>query len=374
MIRVAIVRGAFLNNFEMQNYNFLQEDIKITAFSSKNPIHKEFSFETVKLPSLYVRSKDTYGVSVSQAINFLANRAIGDSQILFGLERYLSNFDIVHTADPHYYYSYQAARLRFLGKIKKLVVTSWETIPFNNESVGRKKANKYFVLEHADCFLCYTQQAKDCLIKEGVNANKIFVIPLGVELQKFSPYSKKNSENLSVLFVGRLVEEKGVLDLYNAFTTLPHPRYILEIVGEGPLKKILTQNIKRDSLDSYINLQQRSYQDMPRVYKEADIFVLPSKKTKTWEEQYGMVLIEAMASGLPILASKSGAIPEVVGDTAILFEEGNVEQLRSALLKADDKKVREQYSRKALERSKKYFDAEEVSKSIYRFYCKTLGL
>ena len=132
--------------------------------------------------------------------------------------------------------------------------------------------------------------------------------------------------------------------------------------------------IKRDSLDSYINLQQRSYQDMPRVYKEADIFVLPSKKTKTWEEQYGMVLIEAMASGLPILASKSGAIPEVVGDTAILFEEGNVEQLRSALLKADDKKVREQYSRKALERSKKYFDAEEVSKSIYRFYCKTLGL
>ncbi len=63
---------------------------------------------------------------------------------------------------------------------------------------------------------------------------------------------------------------------------------------------------------------------MPRHYREADLFVAPSKPTRTWEEQYGMALLEAQASGLPIVTTVSGGIPENVGNAAVLVPPGDV--------------------------------------------------
>ena len=62
--------------------------------------------------------------------------------MLFGLDKLSNKFDVFHTADPHYYYSYQLAKLRKKNLIKTLIATSWETIPFNNESIGKKKLIK----------------------------------------------------------------------------------------------------------------------------------------------------------------------------------------------------------------------------------------
>ena len=126
MIDVCFVRGKYLNNFEGQNYLFKQNEIKFTAVSSLFPLNRHFPFSVKKLPSL--ADFPFFG----REIKYLSNRLLGDLQILYGLENIANKFDIFHTADPHYYYSYQLAKLRKRNLIKKLIVTSWETIPFNN--------------------------------------------------------------------------------------------------------------------------------------------------------------------------------------------------------------------------------------------------
>ena len=141
MIKVGFIRGKYLNNFEGQNYLFPKRDIQFTAVSSRYPLNNKFPFPVIKLAS-------PLDIPMfQQGIKFFANRLLGDSQMLFGLEKLYDRFDIFHTADPHYYYTFQLAKLRKKRLIKKLISTSWETIPFNNETVLKKKQIKYFSLK-----------------------------------------------------------------------------------------------------------------------------------------------------------------------------------------------------------------------------------
>ena len=132
--RFALIRGAYLNNFEGQNYQF-----SLVGYSSLFPLDSQVPFPLVKLPSIADMQRIPF---LTIPIKIIANRTLGDSQILIGLEKHIVGCDIVHTADPHYYYSYQAALLKERKKIKKVVCTWWETIPFNNESTAAKKKIK----------------------------------------------------------------------------------------------------------------------------------------------------------------------------------------------------------------------------------------
>lgn len=378
-MKVALVRGKYLNNFEGQNYIFKNKAIELIGISSLCPIHTNFAFPVIKLPSI----ADITGVG--RAVKIISNRTFGDSQVLFGLGKYASQFDIFHTADPHYYYSYQLAKLRSENKIKKLIVTSWETIPHNNESVPQKKKIKRFVQKYADLFLCYTERARVCLMKEGVDESKIEVIKLGIDLKKFKIQNSKFKSNLKfkkeykILFAGRLVEEKGVMDVYTAFQNVKSQisncnsnlNIKLQIIGEGPLKNTLQSQIKRDKLDRFVTIVQKRYEEMPKAYHEADVFVLPSKSTKTWEEQYGMVLIEAMASGLPIIAYDTGAIKEVVGDAGIYIHEGDISGLAFAIRNLiTDKEFAKKLGTMGRERAEKEYDCRKTAINIAELYRK----
>ncbi|MBI3619904.1 glycosyltransferase, partial [Candidatus Roizmanbacteria bacterium] len=225
MMKVAFVRGSYLNAFEGQNYVF-NDEIRLTGFSSLRPIHTRLPFPTVRLPSLA-------DISSSRLWRALLNRMIGDRQNLWGLENFAGRFDIFHTADPHYFYSYQLARLRQRGLIKYLIATVWETVPFRNESVARKKKIKKYTLANTDLFLVHTARAKQALVAEGVAKEKIRFVRLGVDLRRFHPLEKAKKFAGKVLYVGRLVEEKGAVDAYEIFRSLPL-NTVLTIVGDGP--------------------------------------------------------------------------------------------------------------------------------------------
>lgn len=343
-MKIAFVRGAYLNNFEGQNFSGLPKTVKLTGISSKRPLHSVFPFPVRKLLSL-----TDFGVP-----NWLANRTIGDNQCLFGLEETVQEFDIIHTADPHYYYTYQLAKLRRSGKIKKLISTSWETIPFNNESIATKKRIKRFSMKYIDHFICYTDRAKKCLLKEGVKAQKISVIPLGVDLNTFKPAVKPSSlpknRKIRILFTGRDVPEKGLQDLRTSMTPL---------LEAGKVELLVAGNIP--------------YDQMADAYRLADIFVMPSKTTETWEEQYGMSLIEAMASGLPIVAYRSGSIPEVLGKSGILVKEGDVKSFTKhleALVYSLSTRIK--LSRLSRSHAEKIYNSRIFSKQITTFYASLL--
>ena len=371
MIKIALVRGAFLNNYEGQNYSLNTKNFRLTAISSLFPLENKFPFPVIKLLSLADIQKIRF---LNLPLKFVSNRILGDSQILFGIEKYSRKFDIFHSADPHYYYTYQLAKLKKSQKIKKLIITSWETIPFNNEKTLAKRKIKYFSLAYGDLFLCHTEKAKQVLVKEGVDESKIKVIKLGVNVNQFKPLLKKQNQSLTILFVGRLVVEKGILDLLEAFINLKKQGFKelkLEIVGQGVLEKKIKRKIKFFSFSDKIKILNKNYEDMPLIYQMADIFVLPSRKTKTWEEQYGMVLIEAMASGLSIIASKSGAIPENLGSCGLYFNEGDVNQLTKQLITLiTNKNLRFKLGKMGRERAEKMFDCQKTAKKIEQIYTK----
>ncbi len=380
MYNVAFVRGAFLNKFEGQNFIF-PKNINLQGFSSLHPIHSDLPFPVTRLPSI----SDLNALPVinqseifQKGIKFLSNRTLGDSQILFGLEHHLQNCDLADTADPYYFYSYQLARMRQKNLLKKLVVTYCETIPFNNESVARKKLIKYFTISQADLFICHTELSKKALIEEGVKENKIEIVRLGVDQSRFHKIPKKKYADITILFVGRLVAEKGILDLYEAFRNLKKSKsttnVYLRIVGEGQLRSQLEKNINSDGLQQWVNIEVKSYDEMPSVYHDVDIFCLPSKRTKTWEEQYGMVLVEAMASGLPVVSTNSGSILEVVGDAGILVEESSPNKLQEVLkrlIESDD--LRMKMSSKSEERAIKFFDSQKTAVILDRIYKRITG-
>ncbi len=366
MIRVAFVRGKYLNNSEGQNYRFNRKKIKLTGISSKTPLDTKVPFPLIKLFS----PADYQG----HFLKIIANRTLGDMHMLFGLDRYQSKFDIFHSADLHYYYSYQLAKLRQKNKIPHLLLTSWETIPFNNESVERKKRIKYFTMSQADSILCHTERAKQCLIKEGADLKKIRVIKLGVDLTRFKPKRKKGNE-LTVLFVGRLVEEKGIMDSYEAFKlvkkTFPEKILTFRIIGAGPLKNKLKMKIRNQGLDRYVLIEQEPYNSMPSVYQQANIFCVPSKRTKTWEEQYGMVFIEAMASAIPILTYDTGAIKENVEKTGVFVQEGNIGDLSDKLQELiSNEALRIKLGTIGRERAVRSFDCKKTAKKLEKLYAQ----
>lgn len=356
MIKVALVRGRFLNNFEGQNYLFDKKKIFLVGISSMAPLNKDYPFSVIKLLSL----SDLQNISLfNRPVKYLANRLFGDSQILWGLERLACHFDIFHTADPHYYYSYQLAKLRSQNKIKKLVATSWETITFNNESVNRKKEIKKFTQKYVDLFITYTEKAKKCLMREGVAEKKIKVVRLGVNLNHFKPLwlkSKRQKKDLkqktiTILFVGRLVWEKGLEDLQKAFKEIDGQKIKLKVVKDGTV----------------------DYKKMPQIYQKADLLVMPSKTTRIWEEQYGMVLVEAMASGLPIVAYNSGVMAEIMGDAGILVKEGDIKGLTQSIKRLiKDQDLRYKLGRISRERAERYFDSQKTAKEIEKIYRELL--
>ena len=128
-------------------------------------------------------------------------------------------------------------------------------------------------------------------------------------------------------YVGRLVEEKGLADFLEALA-LSGPRVRAVLVGEGPFEGALREQMARLGLESRASiLPARSPGHLAPLMGALDALVLPSRTTARWKEQFGRVLIEAGACGVPVIGSDSGAIPDVVGGAGRVFPEGNAREL-----------------------------------------------
>jgi glycosyltransferase involved in cell wall biosynthesis len=288
--------------------------------------------------------------------------------------------DILHTAETVNGYSFQAlrAKRRWGGA---LVVTAWETLAFNFEGHPLNRRIKQAVRDEADHFIAVTTRARDCLVREGVEPHRISVIPAGVDLSRFCPGPANlglraalglESDRPAVLFMGRLVPEKGVYDLLRAFHHLRFQHGLepnLLMVGGGRCEAGLRREARDLGLEERFHLTPPlPYEKTPEVYRLAEVFVLPSRCTRDWEEQFGMVLVEAMACGTPIVAADSGAISEVVGDAGLLvppdspvrLAEGIARVLKEGDLRAAGiRRARENFSHLVVSRR-----IEEVYRSV----------
>ncbi len=132
-------------------------------------------------------------------------------------------------------------------------------------------------------------------------------------------------------YAGRLVPEKGIDTLLSAFDRLTQPATCV-IAGNGPEFGLLKQFAARTkrARDIYF-LGSIPHEQMPELLSAFDILVLPSRTTPRWKEQFGRVLVEAMACGVCVVGSDSGAIPSVIGSAGWVFRENNVSTLTTIL-------------------------------------------
>ena len=374
-MKIAIVRGGFLNPWEGQNFEPLLKKHKIVAFGAKKILGRPG-----KIPVFHLWSP-------TDIPNFpkkmpILNRITIDAHYLLGLERKLAGFDIAHCAETYYHYTQQCLNAKKNGLVKKVVSICWEVIPFNNEAIWGRKKFKQRAIKEVDLFITPTEKAKQTLIREGCNPKKIKLIRIGIDLNQFRPKiknqsAKSTSSKLRILFIGRLVKEKGVWDLLEVFFQLlknfKTTNIQLRLIGRGAEKAKILKWSQQFGLSSFLELKITEYPKIAEEYRQAAIFVLPSKPTKHWQEQYGMVLVEAMATGLPIITTKCGAIPGVVGKAAILIDPGKKDQLYLSLkLLLKSKEKRKELGLKARKRAEKEFNREKTAQQLEEVYLRLL--
>ena len=146
-------------------------------------------------------------------------------------------------------------------------------------------------------------------------------------------------EDSVIAYVGRMLEMKGVDLLIEAYAKLKslHPEHKtkLLLIGSGETEQFLLQMARERGIASEIrHIPSIPHQDVPDYMHALDILVLPSRRKAMWAEQFGRVLVEAMAAGKIVIGSSSGAIPEVIGNGGFVFDENNSTALATMLLHA----------------------------------------
>lgn len=197
------------------------------------------------------------------------------------------------------------------------------------------------------------------------------VLEQGVPLEKHKPKAI-----YKIGFIGRMVKEKGIFDLVDAFFRLRDyfPDWKLVFVGDGKDKKEFINYINKMELNSYVDLLDSvNHEEVGNLLNQFDIFVLPSYDTSEWREQFGHVLIEAMACKIPVIGSTGGEIARVIGDGGLVFEQRNVADLISKLkVLMVSERLRNEFALKGFERFKNNFSYEIIAEKTYHFWCKVL--
>jgi glycosyltransferase involved in cell wall biosynthesis len=192
-----------------------------------------------------------------------------------------------------------------------------------------------FTLEKADFLVGRNAEALKVARCKGFRGPAA-VVGNGVDTELFSPVAggmqqaRGRDGEFRIGYAGRLVGEKGLDVLVDAVGSLPAPRTLV-VSGEGPWLR----RLRRLPFVEWAGNVPR--EELPRFYRSLDALVLPSRTTSSWKEQFGRVLVEAQACGVPVVGSSSGAIPEVIGEAGLVFPEGNAAYLAVALqrLRAD---------------------------------------
>jgi glycosyltransferase involved in cell wall biosynthesis len=317
---VVLLRGHHTNATELRPWELLSDRFDVTA-----AVTASTPGELGDLRLAHERIRARRDALPRHRLFDLAARVPGDAYR--DLERHLRGAAVVHSAELGVWFSRQPALLKErLGY--RLVLTVWETIPLLGAyRTARARRYRDETIPAVDLYLATTERTRASLLLEGVPAERIAVCPPGVELDRFT--AAQRAPGSLVLSPGRLVWEKGHQDVLRAVAAIRRglvdageaPRVL--IVGAGPEEDRLRRYASELGVGDLVEIRRVDHGEMPSVYSGAACVVLASLPVWHWEEQFGLVLAEAMAAGVPIVAAASGAIPEVLAGHGTLIRPGD---------------------------------------------------
>lgn len=195
---------------------------------------------------------------------------------------------------------------------------------------------KYFALKKADIVFVNSGALKSAC--ENLYKRDYIVQPTGFDNKIFIPknpeqYRKNKSENLRLITAGRLIKEKGFLDIIQVVKGLVGQGFKIElsIAGDGPLKETILKYIKDHNLAKNIKLLGWvEYKDIVKIYQESDLYVgAPKVQANGWRESFGNVYTEAMACGTPILVTTAAGASEIIQNekNGFVIDSGDMSQM-----------------------------------------------
>ncbi|WP_158604457.1 glycosyltransferase [Nocardioides mangrovicus] len=222
--------------------------------------------------------------------------------------------------------------------------------------------------QDVSAFVAVSSHIKDSLVARGVPEQRISVVPCGIDVASFDPTPVPDHGGL--LFVGRLVEKKGLADLLQALSTIGEPPP-LTVIGDGPLREDLEQLARELGVSvSFVGTAGTSV--VKEAIKAARLVVMPSRTAASGDsEGLPVVALEAQASGRPVLAYAHSGLRDAVldGRTGILVPEADVGELGRALtsMLGDSEKLAEM-GRAARERVAERFDISTTIADLEHIY------
>jgi glycosyltransferase involved in cell wall biosynthesis len=259
------------------------------------------------------------------------------------------------------------------------VRTGCRNIFYTWANIYRKVPPPFSIFErynfgHAAAAMAGNLEAAEILRLKGFE-KEIDVIPqFGVDTDIFRPAGgKRPGDGMVIGYLGRLVEPKGVQTLIAALAKLPAD-CVLKIVGDGVTREALEKQAAYFGVrDRVTFVPQVPSGQVPDMLNSFDVLVLPSLTTPTWKEQFGRVLIEAMACSVPVVGSDSGEIPNVIGAAGFVFHEGNAEALADRLATlAGNRDFRMALGEQGRRRVIDFFTQKAVAKQHYELYRRVL--
>lgn len=280
---------------------------------------------------------------------------------------------IVHIEEePYNLATFQAMYMAHMNKAKALFFT-WQNLlrryPFPFSLIER------YNLTHAACAIAGNKEARDVLFAKGYRRT-IYVLPqFGVDPVLYCKMeSPPREENTFIIgYAGRLVEEKGVQVLLKAVAGLSG-NWRLRIIGDGPYRPTLEALAKTLGIEERVIFEPSIPSgEMPYFLNELNVLVLPSLTRRNWKEQFGRVLIEAMACEVPVIGSSSGEIPHLIAEAGLLFPEGQAEVLREALHQLmSDPKLCAELGQRGRTRVLTHYTQQRIATETYAIYRQLL--
>ena len=205
----------------------------------------------------------------------------------------------------------------------------------------------------------------------------VAIVPFGVDTEAFcqrGAFTRESKESPTIGFVGRMLPGKGLNILAEALAQLGSEEWNVLLVGDGPERKSFETTLAaRGLLDRARFTGAISYDRVPDLYHELDMLVVPTQTTDRIREQFGRVLVEAMASGLPVIGSTCGAIPEVIADAGLIVPEGDSAALAAALRRVLlDCALREELTRAGRRRVMQHYSWERVADKMHELFWQVL--
>jgi phosphatidylinositol alpha-1,6-mannosyltransferase len=236
-----------------------------------------------------------------------------------------------------------------------------------------------YAMRRATGWIALSQSVVGALASRPIYSRRpMCQIYMGVDLRSFYPDPQSGASTRALLgweadgppvvgYLGRFTKEKGIDDLMAALDTINAPWRAI-FVGAGPMQNTLRQWAARHG-DRVRICTDVAHAAVPRYLNAMDLLVAPSRTTDAWREQFGRMLIEAFACGVPVIGSNSGEIPHVISDAGLVVPEQSPMALSAQIAALiDGPLMRRELGSRGLIRAREFFSWAGIARQHLKFF------